>query len=641
MTAFSSYKSPGFFLIFFFMCILLVTMRLHSLSVQKNVVPCENLGVKIAQGEEKDVTCFQNLFFGQLAWNSMITDPSLSQVPLTLEISVQKMDSHKIYGQSVRSPNFIKFLNPFDSSRVAQSSAVGTTWSAAVRELFDFSNYHDPTILFTQAAGEKAYELSWLSSDVSTKWILNGMTLVLGGLLIFMLIKARTSQQIVTVLAGAFTILLIYCGMPFGSAAGWYDTGDDRSYVHWALQLGYQLDPFLYHNSWDTYAQRWNHHPWGTGLLLAPFLLPIRILRPGMQLGSLHMAAMSFGIIFLSFLSVLILFLAFKRILPPRVSAVCAFATIPSTSLIKWVFMRNIFTHGPEAFTLAIATYGFVGRYFTKTEKRSDLWAIIFGLFFATQVRRENIVFLGLAMLFEVLLRDRDPLKERIKSLATLVVTGVAAHFILQGTNYFTDLKTWGPGPIFIDFRFAQFPEMIRKSAADVLFSKLYGFFYWTHGYVWVALGALWFGRKHWRIWAPMIGVFGFYCLMLMVHSGPSGGDWQGRYLLKFNPIVFGACAYFLTQASGALLVLGWGVLVVTAVYETYLYLGQIWPGMNYYSETLNDGAWLYPQVFPGLSMNLFFVPVIFFICLTGALVLVNAIGLKCPRALGLRGPAA
>ena len=76
----------------------------------------------------------------------------------------------------------------------------------------------------------------------------------------------------------------------------------------------------------------------------------------------------------LGHLSVVGFFLAFKTFASPGVAGLRAISTIAGTSLLKWVFVRNIFSHSPEAFVLycAVGTLIFLRRYVLGKRSRAS-----------------------------------------------------------------------------------------------------------------------------------------------------------------------------------------------------------------------------------------------------------------------------
>ena len=154
---------------------------------------------------------------------------------------------------------------------------------------------------------------------------------------------------------------------------------------------------------------------------------------------------------------------------------------------------------------------------------------------------------------------------------------------------------------------------MLSKQGLLVLFDKEIGFFYWLNIFPWVALLALWWTRRKWKVWLPLLLTATSFILLCIMFEYPNGCEWQNRFLLKLNPIVFGGVGFVLFKGSKWVRSLIVGGACAACIREILLYRNQLPDGMAFYLQQFGDHSLAFPQLFPGSAMYLFYLPLIVF----------------------------
>ncbi len=436
-------------------------------------------------------------------------------------------------------------------------------------------------------------------------------TLFLAGLV--GLITTYRERPIVYILGliGALYFVTLVAGTPFGTQVGGIPVGDDLSYFSWASAIGYHLNPDLTMQSIDSWARGSNHHTWGTGVLLAPSLMLQKLVLPStMGFSSVTYSLVSYNSMLLTFLSVLIYYFAFVQVFPRHVAMVISLGTLTCTSLLKWTYLRNVFSHSAEAFTIAWFTYCFIRQYFTKQGSMINRLWLFFAIIAVAQVRRENVLFGLLPAYFELALFG----KSHIKHALFFCAATVSSWLVLQATN----LWTFAPGFFYTStarhLGFNNIPQLMRDNFFNITFNSETGLWALWNIPAYLAVLASLHARRNLKIIAPLSVMVAGYVFMCIIHEFPTGFDWQNRFLIKLNPIIFAAVGYLLTVPTfKSFRPLIYAGILFTSVVETFfLYPREIPPGLPTYANIFSDLQLSEPQdLF--LFRTLFFLPVICF----------------------------
>lgn len=573
---------------------------------------CQVLGLRNLDPSSGEAFCFDRYYlFGK--YHSAQFKKLDTPKPLKFAIKDFK-DKFLITGQLIKPPLGTFIITDMAREHILwTSSGIGTEWSGATREVVRMPDTANEFML--NASQNFIYEMTF--SPVSDGTIHSYGIGVLTTLTVFLLVILLATRysgrlQAYVILSVALALLILWCGMPYGSSTGWIDSGDDTSYLHWAYNLGYLFDPDLTHSAKiiSSWAGDHNHHSWGVGIVLAPFLALARLKALDMPPGALHFGLMNFGVIFWGCIASFGLFKMFSLFADWRSASVMAILAVASTSTLKWWFMRNFFSHVPELAMLACAGYFATERYFKNRSETRYLMGVLCTLVLATQIRRENVVFFGLVIAYEWLLLKPKKVQDKLKDSALFAGAAVLSVIILMATNYFTKLKTfWASSGTAEFFYTSGFLEVFLKQAPDVFYKEAYGLFYWKNAYPWLALAGCFMERKAWRVWLPLFGITMFYLLMCTFFQYPNGFEWQNRFMLKLTPILFGGALIFLRRAPRLVKVFGWTWLLASLAWELSSYFEQIPKGMNFYSGDFSDNMLLFPQSWPGSWMELFYLP--------------------------------
>jgi hypothetical protein len=551
----------------------------------------------------------------------------------SLKIALKEKASHsaKIYFQGVGNLSEYSIYDNPSSLPLATSATPGTGWSLVNKVAFTLelpSNIAELTIAHGENGDmvemslpsitpyshelNKVKVLQKMTWEEDSKYFYYAITFIILGVptwLFWMSPESRSTQ--LWFISTVLFLTTMYAGIPFGSNAGWIDTYDDTSYFHWAYNIGYRFDPFLSKDLIRSEAALFNTHSWGSGILLGAPLGLLRAVSSGNipPTSTVVFATINATSIFLSFGSVILNFLAFSRLLNARLAALCALMTLLATSMLKWTFMRNVFSHSPEAFCLSAMTYLLIIAYKEPSQKtRSLIWYFIIGILL-TQVRREDVLFLLVpaAIQLSFWTTKREFVLITITSLLSLILSLA----VLRSTNFFVGINDFWREPTGSLLHFKNFFAYFEKNAFGVAFSSNYGLFAWWNIPAWLAILCAHTQRRYWVIVGSLsVFVLG-YMVMCIIHDFPSGVEWQNRFLVKLNPIIFLGAGIFLqgvkTRLAQFILFLG---LIFTILYEIILYSRQIPAGMSFYRDFVTD-AQIASGRYVTLKQTLFFLPLL------------------------------
>lgn len=420
------------------------------------------------------------------------------------------------------------------------------------------------------------------------------------------------------VLLLALFVLTLVLGSPFAAQVGFIDAGDDTSYVSWAHALGYNLDGDLTRLTIDSWAKGDNHHSWGTGLLLAPFLYLQALVAPhwiGWNHVSLSTLAFAAGL--LGVLSVVWLYGAFARLWPPWLAALLACGLLCGTSLLKWTYLRSVFSHAPEMFCLCAFGCGLLRMYGSEdSQKRQGRWltaATALAFFLLVQVRREDLMF----VVFPLWLgwfKSNGSGRQRLLSVAFWGAVGLISLLVLQATNLLTN----APG-----FWYSPTAHLLGKGVNWLIFTERLhtvllgpdgGLLLWWQGPTYLALLAFILGWRHWRLSAPAAIVVIATILMCALHVYPTGYEWQNRFALKLSPLFLWGSGWLIANSMRrawlvALLV---GYLLVGFLWQMFGLYPDVWPeGVPRYFELYTDYQILNPQDLSPSRLPMMLLPLV------------------------------
>lgn len=519
--------------------------------------------------------------------------------------------------QSLGSDNYFFITTRNGDPVLASSNNIGTDWSANGRSRLEAliePSVNRLELIHPIGKGPiEIFALSLLlakspvvtssghtekSSQVDTHFFLSiAFALAIFTWLMVFLKLGDRSEYSFFLLLSAFVLLFIFCGLPYLSNVGSIDIADDRSYAHWAYNLGYKLNPFLMTTDIPSWTKGSNIHAWGAGLLLAPFVFPLRLFGSELPMTSFHIFMMSIGSVMLCLSSVVIFFKAFSYLFSKRIAVFTALLTVSTTSLIKWTFARNVFTHTSEAFTLALMTLFLIRIYSLRKTKVADYFGFFIAIFLAVQVRRENVLFGLVPIYYEFLYRTDN--KKAFKHIAGYLLAVVSSLIALRATNFFAGVNSFFIEPTGFLLNFGEFGSFFRKNFVNVVFGYEKGIFNLYSIPPIVACMAPFIGRIRLKTYLPLIVVVLGYLTMCIIHKYPDGVEWQNRFLLKLNPIVFVAIGYVLfslKQRWSKVLVAV--VLSVSVCLEISSYLANLSPNFVYYRDFLADSEILFPRRF-------------------------------------------
>lgn len=399
------------------------------------------------------------------------------------------------------------------------------------------------------------------------------------------------------VLCVGLFLVAVFFGSPFGPQVNVITDGDDLSYYGWATAMGYDLNPDLTQHHVQSWAQAWNHHPWGTGILLAPSMLLQKIVLPGtIGPGAVTFSLLSYNSLLLALLAVLVYFAAMRQIFSMPLALTLAIGTLVGTCLLKFAFIRPVFSHAPEAFAISLMTYCFVRRYLVDSQ---NLWLAI-GLalagMLAIQIRRENVLLALLPAYWELL--RLVPWRQRLKGATGFGFAAGAGVVILQLTNYFTKSPSFFHTPTSRHLGFSHMAELVGQNFYSVMFQSEGGLFAFWNIPAYLALLAVILWRRQWRLSLPLVATVAAYVTMCLIHEFPHGMEWQNRFLLKVTPIIFigagYACKHPALKRWQPLMI---ALLLGSFAYESFvLYPTQLPSEVPFYRDLFTDDQLLWPQ---------------------------------------------
>ena len=190
-------------------------------------------------------------------------------------------------------------------------------------------------------------------------------------------------------------------------------------------------------------------------------------------------------------------------------------------------------------------------------------------------------------------------------------------NYIIPGQNYFTDLKSFHGAKVAAKHFHWNTPlVMLEKNGLPVLFNSDFGAFHWLQICSYLGLISIFVARKHLRTWVPLVCTSALFLLMCVLYDYPTGDEWQNRFLVKLNPILFGGIGYLILRSKALWRSLIGLALAFAAGREIYIYKGLLPDGMAFFTHQFGDHSIAYPQMFPASGgMYLFYLPLI---CFTG-----------------------
>lgn len=603
-------KSLSLALLLCCLALCLASTKLWTRLVESKPIDCATLGIENLNPSSGEVTCSARTFlFSKYRIAKFVKIPSadslkfgLKSIPPNTTVTVQSIKPP---------PGYASIANK--DGKTVWFTSVGTEWTGASRALANLSAGEDYTLL---SKSDFEFEMVFSLGKITAKHsiFLTALSVLIGCYLFIFGFVVRTPRFAdVAMIASVLALIVVWCGMPYGTTTGWIDTADDTSYLNWSYNLGYLLDPDLTHGPIKSWASHHNHHSWGTGLFLAPFLFVARLISPGLPVpGLIHFGLMNFGIIFWGCVSVYVFYWTYKLFSPWRPALLMALLGLVSTSALRWMFIRNIFSHIPELVTIGCAAYFCAQRYFRSRGDWRTFLFMMLSLIMAVQVRRENNALFGIPILYEILLPQTRSRKERLSASIALLVGIILSSAILLATNYFTELKAFFANSQTQNFFNFKTPlQTLLTVGPQVFYGQDFGLFYWQNAYPWLALLACLTQMKQWRYWLPLAGTVGFYLLLCTYFEYPNGMEWQNRFLLKLTPILFGGALWFLNHSRLPIRIAGWIWMFVGAGMELLLYRVQKPVEMPFYIDDLSDHLFMYPQSWPGMNMSIFYLPLI------------------------------
>lgn len=603
---------------------------------------------------------FNGEFTCSKQWDQLVVNAVQSahkntiQIERTEQTSLhhENVDFH-LASESYGGGGLFDIVDSSTQTTIGQSLRAGTEWSGKVRFHVEvsLSDLHpgasiqvDSTkggIIFTDFSSKKvgfqdpSKPARVKQNFAAESYVVVTILLLLASFLIFLNLglppvsSTQTGWFTAAQISFIFFIAVVLFALPYGSAAGWYDRGDDSSYVHWAYNLFYLFDPILSHSDLSSMSLENNHHPWGTGILLG---IPLMLLglKQGLHLGVLHLGLMSVQSMFLAFLAVSFLIASARRFFSMPTSIMIGLMYVFSSSLIKWTFMRNIFSHTSEAFTLTALQYFCISYFFSENAKNKVLkfFFILLFLCLAIQVRRENIL-LALFPAFFACTDKLDPLGKRGLKLLSVIFTVLVAQGILLGTNLLSKNAPFWYFPASSAIETKELLSTILQNAQRVLLNFSSGFLGLWNMPVLIGCCAIFSRKIIWRVKIPALLTVCATLLMCLIHAAPNGDEWQNRYLLKILPFICLGFGFLLESApSQQLKTLLRSIAVFSVVYEIGLYYLQLETGLAFFVHRLSDRALVYPA--PPDRFDIFFsLPLFFFLFLFVAF---NLISLRTER---------
>ncbi len=426
------------------------------------------------------------------------------------------------------------------------------------------------------------------STKLSSRWL---YFISSGLLLISLLILIRLFPDMKIIhyitLTVAFFFLILYSGSPFGSGSGVYDGFDDASYLSWAHNIGYKHSLNMREALVETAAKD-NIHTWGTGLFLAPAFFIMKYF----DLDNSHQGynATAFGLvnslsILLSFFSVLIFFAAFTLIFPTYLAGVLSLWTVVATSLIKWTFFRNFFSHTPEALTLACFTYFFIRMYVTQDRSWSLVYAMMSVIIIIPQIRRENLIIGLLPLWYEFF--QRQSLWSFVTRSFLLLGASIFAILLLQYSNLWTTVSGFWTNPTAYLLKSPDILANIKANLGTVFTDRYTGFFPTLNVFPFLALYGAYKTKMKYSL--PFVVIVLGYLFMCLIHLSPNGAEWQNRFFLKFTPILLAGTGFAIVQMPVKIRWFALTAVIASGLYQFNLYKENLPEQFPVYVDLLTD----------------------------------------------------
>lgn len=386
-----------------------------------------------------------------------------------------------------------------------------------------------------------------------------------------------------------FTLLTIHSGSPFSSGEGVFDPFDDAAYFSWAHTLGFQKTVNIVSAVKTTSAMD-NIHSWGTGLFFAPATFfnqyyGIDLSNNGYNLTTYSLVnSIS---IFYGFLSVLIFFAAFRLVVSSNIALWMSLLTIVASSMIKWTFYRNFFSHTPEAFTLACFTFCFLKIYARQNKSLPYLLLLSLVIIMIPQVRRENLLFCLLPIAYEFLQRTSwERFLKRTLCIFSSIILGVA---LLQYTNLWTKNPSFWVNPTGYLLNFKDLFKTIYSNFHPVFIDKNTGFFSIYTVFPFFAIYGAYASKIKISNLVPILFLIVGYFSLCLIHLSPTGAEWQNRFLLKLNPLIFGGAGIALMSMRARAMALSILAMTIAAWYQFSRYLENLPEEFPRFVDLLTD----------------------------------------------------
>ena len=405
--------------------------------------------------------------------------------------------------------------------------------------------------------------------------------------------------------------LTVVAGTPFWTSIGRFDAADDTSYLAWTHAIGYELTAMVSKEANPGWTAD-NHHTWGTGIMLSPAMLLTRLINTTASgfnnTGFSLISTLSFLWVVLS---VWMFFLTYKKFMKASLAALMAFMTLAGTSMIKWTYVRNIFSHSVEAAVLSVAGYACATRYRDQDGRLRWQLIIMAALILLVQIRREDILFFVIPAWLGLLSVERPwGFRRLITPLIVPMLGGAIAISILVLSNRFTAARDFASSPSLKDFKsLPEWASSMKAALFPVLLDIESGLFSPRNVVSYFSVGFLLSSRALLKTCAPFVFVAAASILMCLVHNYPTGCEWQNRFLLKLNGPIFLAAGMFVDSKSPKIQRVAWGLLLGSIGWQLVQYRSNTAKDFIYYYEVFADKYLLQPLAYNDLGHVFLYLP--------------------------------